>query len=194
MTAIALLCGVVTFPGTQEPDAIRKQLGYIACMLRNEQSDDISAIRSVHTAAFPAADEADLVERLRDGGNLVISLVKVIDEQIVGHIAFSPVTIEGSDVVGLGLAPVAVKPDHQRHGFGRELIEAGLLACREHDAPFVVVLGEPAYYTPFGFQPATNFDLDNEYGVGDEFMALEFTLGSLSGGTAKYCQQFQELA
>lgn len=162
-------------------------------MIRDEHPVDIPSIHDVIAHAFPTAEEANLVDRLRQNGNLAVSLVKVIGDEIVGHIAFSPVTIEGREVMGLGLAPVAVKPGHQRRGFGRELIESGLKACTKIGASIVVVLGEPDYYTPFGFQPATNFGLDNEYGVGDEFMALELTPGTLSGGTVRYCRQFQDL-
>ena len=165
-------------------------------MIRPETANDLDAIREIHVAAFPTAAESELVDALREAGNLDVSLIAIDDgsSEVVGHIAFSPVTIEGGEALaGTGLAPVAVLPEFQGKGVGQQLIEAGLLTCEESGADFVVVLGDPNYYSRFGFQPATNFEVGNEYGVGDEFMVIEFTGGCLTGGTAKYCQQFEEL-
>ncbi len=165
-------------------------------MIRPETADDLDAIRKVHVAAFPTAAESELVDALRVANNLDASLVAEDEDSsaVVGHIAFSPVTIEGSEaLVGTGLAPVAVLPEFQHKGVGQQLIEAGLLTCEESGTDFVVVLGDPNYYSRFGFQPATNFEVGNEYGVGDEFMVIEFAAGCLAGGTAKYCQQFKDL-
>lgn len=165
-------------------------------VIREEGPADIDAISLVHRSAFPTSAEASLVSAMRTAGNLKLSLV-ALDEasgQLVGHIAFSPVTISQAEIpVGVGLAPVAVMPAFQRKGIGRQLIEAGLLACEQTHADFVVVLGDPGYYSIFGFQPATNYGVSNEYGVGDEFMLTEFNAGCLRAGTAEYCQQFKDM-
>lgn len=168
-------------------------------MIRLEQPGDIESIRNVIKAAFPTSTEADLVDSLRCGGNLSISLVAEKDAQIVGHLGFSPVKITGQGtaqrIVGLGLAPVSVWPTNQRQGIGTQLIRAGLNACRSASIDYVVVLGEPDYYQRFGFTPASNRGLQNEYGVDAEFMALELTDACLrnSIGTAQYSHEFQSL-
>ena len=152
-------------------------------IIRNEQPGDASALHNVHCAAFPTDAEARLVDRLRANSHGPISLVAEIDGLVVGHILFSPVSIDGNPEVagGLGLAPVAVLPAWQRQGVGSRLIEAGLAACRKQGFRFVVVLGHVAYYPKFGFQKASLFGLDNEYGVDDEFMVLQLQPGSLPG-------------
>ncbi len=113
---------------------------------------------------------------------------------IVGHIAFSPVTVNGLDVAAVGLA-VAVFPERQKQGIGSELIRAGLQACREAGLRIVVVLGEPDFYQRFGFQPARLVGLENEYQVRDEFMVLELEPRSLNGvsGLVRYGDEFSSL-
>src|SRR5262245_38064758 len=116
-------------------------------LIRPERAGDEAAIRAVHRSAFPADAEARLVDRLRANGKARVSLVAEADGLVVGHVLFSPVTVEGrSTCVGLGLAPLAVAPDHQRRGVGSALVREGLAACRRQGCGFVVVLGHPAYY------------------------------------------------
>jgi putative acetyltransferase len=161
--------------------------------IRPERDDDAAAIHAVHAAAFPTEDEARLVDELRKGGNLWISLVAEFDGQVVGHIAFSPVTVGGmpTDKKGLGLAPVAVLPSHQRRGIGSALIVEGLNFCREQGYGFVVLLGHPEYYPRFGFRRASDFGLANEYGADEAFMVLEILLHSLpTGGLVRYGPEF----
>jgi len=166
-------------------------------IIRTEDGSDIGAIRAVHVSAFPTASEAELVERLRETGNLCVSLVAELDSKIVGHVAFSPVTLEPavSDVRAVGLAPVAVVPAHQRQGIGARLIEAGIAACREAEYTLVVVLGHPTYYPRFGFQPASRLGIGNEYGADEAFMAIELVPGMLAGyhGLARYGPEFAGL-
>jgi putative acetyltransferase len=148
----------------------------------------------VHRRAFGADGEPRLVEALRQAGHLTVSLVAVLDGAIVGHVAFSAVTIDAPSrpIVGLGLAPVGVLPDLQRRGIGSALIRAGLAQCREKRAPFVVVLGHPGYYRRFGFKSAAEWGVGNEYGAHDEFMALEYSAGSITSpaGVARYLPEF----
>src|SRR5688500_8161777 len=127
-------------------------------LIETERSEDYAGIRAVHLAAFPTPVEADLVDRLRANGRAVVSLVAHESDTVVGHVLFSPVAIHAVDgsrdtvlANGLGLAPVAVLPEFQGCGVGAALIGAGIARCRESGVPFVVVLGEPAYYARFGF-------------------------------------------
>lgn len=148
--------------------------------LRAETPDDAVAIRQVHEAAFPGPDEAAIVDALRASDALTISLVATVEDQIIGHIAFSPITINNAPA-GLGLAPVAVLPDCQSRGIGAALITEGLAQCRELACGLVVVLGDPAYYARFGFQPAANWQLQDEYGGGDAFQAIVLDDSTLPG-------------
>jgi putative acetyltransferase len=163
-------------------------------LIRNESGSDWAAISNVHKRAFDADGEPRLVEALRAAGRLAVSLVAVLDDTVVGHVAFSPVTIDAQiqPIVGLGLAPVGVLPGMQRRGIGSGLIRAGLDLCREKRAPFVVVLGHPGYYCRFGFKTATAWGIGNEYGAHDEFMALELAPGGIPApaGIARYSAEF----
>lgn len=162
-------------------------------MIRTEEQADIPLVRTVHCAAFPTTAEADLVDMLRNNGNLLHSLVAMDGSQLVGHVAISPVSISDSSLVGAGLAPVAVLPSHQRRGFAGQLIRAGLEACRDSGIDYVVVLGEPGYYKRFEFAPASKSGLDNEYGVGDEFMVIELRPNCLTDvrGLVRYSEEFR---
>src|SRR5437868_12211208 len=111
--------------------------------IRPESAGDLAAIRAVHEAAFPTDTEACLVERLRTAGRACVSLVAEVEGGVVGHILFSPVAVAtpAGPCPGLGLAPLAVTPAHQRGGIGAALVRAGLAACRAQGCGYVVVLG-----------------------------------------------------
>jgi putative acetyltransferase len=164
--------------------------------VRAATADDLDAIVDIHRAAFGRDAEADLVRRLVAAGRAAISLVAVDDEDtVLGHVLFSPVTIEeGDDGKSLGLAPVAVHPDHQRQGLGHDLIEEGIGACFVQDARAVFVLGSPAYYTQFGFTKASVHDLHDAYEGGNAFQVLPLTIDGLSGyrGRVNYAPEFAE--
>lgn len=161
--------------------------------VRPERPDDAAAIFAVHRAAFPTADEVRLVDALRAAGHASVSLVAEVDQRIVGHIVFSPISVVGNPAtkMGVGLAPVAVIPSHQRCGIGSALIREGLAICRQSEYGFVVVLGHPEYYPRFGFRRASDLGLGNEYGADEAFMVLELSPGSLpKGGLVKYGPEF----
>src|SRR5207244_5015033 len=115
--------------------------------IRPEKPEDASRVRHVNELAFGQPAEADLVERLRRACTDALSLVAE-DDAVVGHIFFTPVVVEsaGRQVLGMGLAPMAVLPDRQRQGLGAQLVRRGLAILREHGCPFVVVVGHPEYY------------------------------------------------
>lgn len=157
---------------------------------------DLDAIVAVHHAAFDRPNEGDLVRRLVDAGHASISLVAVDeDDAVIGHVLFSPLTIEsGDDGKALGLAPVGVLPDHQRQGIGHALIEEGIGACFVADARAVFVLGSPAYYAQFGFTKASAFELHDAFEGGNAFQVLPLTIDGLGGykGRVDYAPAFSE--
>jgi putative acetyltransferase len=121
-----------------------------------ERPGDVTAIRNLIESAFRRAPhasgtEARIVEALRADGALTLSLVAVDGSEIVGHAAFSPITISGASEGWLGLGPVSVAPERQGEGIGKSLILAGLQRLRTAGAPGCVVLGDPGYYRRFGF-------------------------------------------
>lgn len=164
--------------------------------IRTEQPEDVNAIHHVNREAFGRENEAVLVDQLR-GSASTVSLVAVRSEQIVGHLFFSPVTIAGycsSDLLILGLAPVAVLPHYQRQGIGFLLIHQGLETCRQFGCDAVVVLGDPKYYSRFEFVSANTQSLRCEYDVPDEaFMVLELNRASLQAcsGIVQYRSEFK---
>lgn len=131
--------------------------------IRDEQPGDIPAIHALTRAAFARAthsdgNEQDIVDALRADGDLTLSLVATnMDEAIIGHIAFSPVTISDGTKDWYGAGPVSVMPTRQRAGIGSQLAEEGIERMRALGAQGIVLLGAPGYYSRFGFKP--DFDL-----------------------------------
>ena len=164
--------------------------------IRPETSADHAAIREVNQLAFGGDAEARLVDALRDGGHVRISMVAEADPQVVGHILFSALTIATPRGIldGLSLAPMAVIPSHQRRGIGSSLIREGLRACREAGHRVVIVLGHPEFYPRFGFSATLAEPLHSPYS-GPAFMAVELVPGSLEGveGDVTYSPPFEEL-
>lgn len=163
-------------------------------LIRPEQSHDRDAVRLVNERAFGGHEEADLVEALHRAQAAVVALVAEIGAEVVGHILFSPVTVEHSRGQRLlGLAPMAVEPGYQKQGVGSLLVRQGLALCRTAGADGVVVLGHAEYYPRFGFATAQRFSLRCEYDVpADAFMAIELHHGSLVGvsGLVRYHAAF----
>lgn len=159
--------------------------------VRTELRGDQGAIHALHAASFPTSAEADLIDRLRSAGRLSVSLVAALDGVIVGHVAFSPVTVAGGHR-GAGLGPVAVLEAKRRQGMAGQLIEAGLKECRAAGFEFVVVLGDPAYYGRFGFEPAPQHGLRDEFGGGDAFQVVGLSPGGIptGQGLVRYAPEF----
>ncbi len=130
--------------------------------IRGERAGDETAIAGAIGAAFGRDAEAALVAALRSAGALSLALVAAYDDDIVGHIAFSPVTVTGNPdgAVVWGLGPLSVVPLHQKAGIGRILVKAGLDQAEALGVRAAVVLGDPAYYGRFGFVPAGLFGLE----------------------------------
>jgi putative acetyltransferase len=164
--------------------------------IREEIPQDVGAIRGINNQAFGQPQEANIVDKLRANCDRLLSLVALQDEKIIGHILFSPVTIEGNHgfLKGMGLAPMAVLAQFQRQGVGSELVQAGIQSLRKSKCPFIIVLGHPKYYPKFGFEPASRYGIKSQWeGVPDNaFMILwlDKTRTNDVSGIAKYRDEF----
>ena len=167
-------------------------------IIRPEKPDDLNIIRELNISVFGEKTEADLVDALRKSGIPLISLVTENEIIVIGHILFSPVTIDNgcSSISMTGLAPMAVLPAFQRKGVGSMLVKEGLKQCKQAGYSAVVVLGHPEYYPQFGFVPSVTYRIKSEYDVPDDvFMIQELYKGALTGchGTVKYHECFMQL-
>jgi putative acetyltransferase len=147
----------------------------------------------VNHRAFASEEEPALVDALRAGSHVVVSLVAVDDGSIVGHILFSELPIETgtTTIPAAALAPMAVLPEHQRRGIGGALITQGLDLCRDRGCAAVVVVGHPEYYPRFGFSAELATRLRAPFS-GPAFMAIELIRGTIQGveGTPRYAPPF----
>jgi len=166
-------------------------------VIRSERKEDFDAIHEVNRLAFGQEDEAFLVQRIWNSSQFIpeLSLVASKEGQIVGHILFSLIDIEGQhgNRSVLSLAPMAVHPDFQNQGIGSKLVREGLKKCQQLGYEIVIVIGHPNYYPRFGFAPARQKGLEASFPVPDEaFMVLELVPNSLTGlkGTVKYPPEF----
>ena len=160
-------------------------------IIRAAETADHAAIREILLAAFPEPDEANLVDQLRSDGDAAIELVAEDKGSIVGHILFSPVEAPFN---ALALAPVAVAPDRHGQGIGSALIEAGHAIARDTGWNAIFVLGEPAYYRRFGYDPAQAARFTSPY-AGPYFMMLTLR-GDLdaAGGRVQHAPAFAALS
>ncbi len=161
--------------------------------IRPEQPKDAEAIRHITKMAFAAVEhssqtEAAIVDALRSAGVLTISLVSIEEGDVVGHIAFSPVMIDGKDIGWYGLGPLSVTPGRQNQGIGGALVREGLLRLAKLGAKGCVVLGDPGYYKRLGFDNDAGLVLD---GVPAEyFMRLALNGPAAPSGRVDYHQGF----
>jgi putative acetyltransferase len=161
-------------------------------ILRAERPGDVEAVQAVVRSAFGQLEEAEVVERLRDDPDLIISLVADMDRHVVGHIMFSRL---GSSA-GLELAqlsPLAVAPSRQGGGIGAALVEAGLGICRVLGLDAVLVLGHPGYYPRFGFTTEAARGLVSPFAGRDSFMALPLKPGLELVGEVNFAKAFDGL-
>ncbi|MBI2276593.1 MAG: N-acetyltransferase [Dechloromonas sp.] len=162
-------------------------------VIRCETDTDIAAIRDVTVAAFKTLEishhtEQFIIAALRAANSLALSLVAEVDGRVVGHIAFSPVTISDGSRNWYGLGPLSVLAEHQRQGIGKALIEEGLSRLKGLDAQGVCLVGHPDYYRKFGFENAPGLVLE---GVPPEFFfALSFT-GQMPQGGVTFHEAFK---
>jgi putative acetyltransferase len=161
---------------------------------RLESIEDLQSIWLVNQTAFEGDAEANLVDALRDGDFVDISIVAVVDGKVVGHILFSRVAIASKvgTVDALSLAPMTVLSIHQRQGFGTKLVESGLAASREQAHRIAVVLGHLKFYPRFGFSAELAQQIESPFGEGEAWVALDLSQGTLAGtkGRGEYSPPF----
>ncbi|ABY44371.1 MULTISPECIES: GNAT family N-acetyltransferase [Bacillus] len=171
--------------------------------IRQEQKNDYRKTEEVVKEAFLNEEfsdkkEHELVKRIRECDAFIPELsIVAVDEEIVGHIMLSKITIEqdGTTVDSLALAPVSVAPSHQKKGIGGKLIGAALEKAKELGYGSVVVLGHPEYYPKFGFKKASEWNIKAPFEVPEEvFMVMELTENALEGveGVVQYSSAFAE--
>lgn len=175
----------------------RNLRGMFNMIIRLEKTDDHKAIREVNLKAFPSDVEATLIERLRTSMNF-ISMVAVVDGNVVGHIAFSPLTIENENesFPALILAPIAVLPEYQKQGIGSKLVERGIVECRNQGHSLIILVGHPEYYPRFGFKSAEQYGIQHPFEVPEDvFMVYELVPNTLHNvnGVLKYSLAFEDL-
>jgi len=161
--------------------------------IRNEKPDDIVSISDVTEKAFKALEisehtEQFVINALRDAGALTISLVAQVNGVVIGHIAFSPVTMSDGTTDWYGLGPVSVLPDHQRQGVGKALIEEGLSRLHDINAKGCCVIGHPEYYKKFGFKNTNDLVYK---GVPQEFLFILVFEGSTPRGKVIFHDAFK---
>ena len=162
-------------------------------VVRNETNADVDAITEVTVAAFKTLEisnntEQFIIEALRAAQALTVSLVAELDSRVIGHIAFSPVTISDGTPNWYGLGPVSVLPTYHRQGIGTALIQEGLSRLKNLNAAGCCVVGHPDYYRKFGFENAAELVLD---GVPPEvFFVLTFD-GRIPQGTVAFLEAFK---
>lgn len=163
--------------------------------IRPETLQDISSIDRVNQEAFGRREEADLVDTLRKENAIILSLVAVQDDQVVGHVLITPVTVQAEDSQwdAVALGPMAVLPSHQKQGIGSALIRAAFEELKKSGHFVVIVLGHPDYYPRLGFVPSKPLGIRWENNVPEEvFMVAELKEGALNGrtGLVKYHSAF----
>ena len=146
-------------------------------IIRNETSSDIEAISKVTIAAFKNLaisnhTEQYIINALRDANALTISLVAEVCGQVVGHIAFSPVTISDGSLNWYGLGPISVLPEYQKQGIGKSLMHEGLSLLKAMGGKGCALVGDPNYYERFGFR--NNLDLIHDGIPQEVFLVLPF--------------------
>ena len=153
-------------------------------IIRNENESDIDAISEITKAAFENLSisnhtEQFIINALRDANALTISLVAEAEKKVVGHIAFSPVTISDGSPDWYGLGPISVVPELQKQGIGKSLMREGLSLLKTLGAKGCVLVGDPGYYEQFGFRSLPDLVID---GVPQQyFLALPFEVSKTSG-------------
>lgn len=164
-------------------------------IIRPEKVEDISRIDQIIKAAFEQISHSNqkehlLVADLRKHDALTLSLVAKRDHELLGHIAFSEVTINDEFTSWYGLAPVSVDPEYQHRGIGSKLIEHGLKELKNLGAGGCVLVGEPDYYRRFGFRHQNNLAYE---GIPEEYFLVQSFSEEIPSGQIKYHPLFNKV-
>ena len=165
-------------------------------IIRSERESDANAIAEVTAAAFDTLEisnhtEQFIIEALRAAGALKLSLVAELDGRVIGHIAFSPVTISDGTQNWYGLGPISVLPEFQRQGVGKALIWEGLSRLKEMGAGGCCLVGHPEYYIKLGFQNMPGLML--EMVPPEVFFALSFD-GHIPQSNVAFHEAFKRMS
>ncbi len=174
-------------------------------IINNETPSDYLQVKKVIKSAFNIEAENSefnewiLVEKIRNSEYYIneLSLVALIEGKVVGHILFTPMKIndENNSYDSLALGPVSVHKDFQNKGAGKQLIKSGIEKAKELGYKSIIVMGDPQYYTKFGFDLASKFQIGTTSDYNDEYLfALELLKGELCRvrGIIKYCPSFYD--
>lgn len=174
-------------------------------IIRQERKEDFRSIRDLIRSAFEQVAESDhrehlLVDRLRLSNSYLpaLSLVaETIEGKILGHILLSTAELIGQEQTTtiLALAPLSIHPLYQRKGLGGLLIREAHQRAQRLGYPAIVVLGDPNYYTRFGYQEASAFGLHFPFDVPKRYcMAIELQPNRLKGlvGEVRYPDAFTQ--
>lgn len=167
--------------------------------IRTELKTDINAIQTIHKLAFERDAESDLVVALRSTNYFSpeLSFVASEGDELVGHILFTRIVIkDGTRTYPvLALAPCSVKPEFQNQGIGTLLINEGLRAAKYSGHKAVIVLGDPKFYSRFGFEQASNYEIVPPAGMPEEaFLICKLGADAMNiSGTVYYPVQFNEV-
>lgn len=166
-------------------------------LIRTEIGVDAASIDSLLRRCFETPAEAELVQQLREDGLLTLGVVATDDEgQVLGYAAFSPVTLDGEDNQWVGLAPLAVDSAMRGEELGKQLIYEGLDTLNEFGYAAVVVLGDPAFYGRYGFEPAARHQLRCRWpGTEAAFQVYKLADNAFSGkdGHIEYAAPFNRM-
>ncbi|MDH5445948.1 MAG: N-acetyltransferase [Gammaproteobacteria bacterium] len=160
--------------------------------IRDETEADISTIFDITAEAFKTLEISDHTEQfvinaLRKAGALIISLVAELDGQVIGHIAFSPVSISDGTLGWYGLGPVSVLPKYQKQGVGKALIHEGISRLKEMHAKGCCLVGHPDYYKKVGFENTTELAYE---GVPAEAFFVQSFDGNIPCGKVSFHEGF----
>jgi len=169
---------------------------HVPIEIREERPDDVAAVRDLNRRAFGQDQEGNIVDALRANGAVLLFLVATLNDRVVGHIVYSPLSIS-RNITGAALGPMAVLPECQRQGIGSKLIEAGNQKLKDAGCPFIIVVGHADYYPRFGFKPASGHGIKCEWDVPDDvFMLLVLDRAKMKAvsGLARYRHEFSSVS
>jgi len=159
-----------------------------ATIIRDETSADFKAIDRVNDEAFGETAQSQIIRELRKKGDALWSQVLLVDDEIIGHLMFYKVWLDGK-LITAGLGPLSVLPDYQRQGFGRQLIRSGVAKCDPARHQIIFLLGHPDYYPRFGFSSALGAQYKSPW-PRPAFMGLKLNPSAPNSGTLTFPQAY----